>query len=373
MSMLQQGRTLVAAGVACAAAFAALAGPASAATFSNNTGILIPATGSGGLCPPSSTPAAPYPSDIAVTGLTGTVTDVDVTLTNYTHSFPADVMMLLVGPAGQTVELYRHAGGGAVTPVSDVTFTLDDEATGPIPTPIVPGTYMPTIAFDIGCGFPAPAPAGPYGTALSVFDGAAPNGTWSLYIVDVADVDTGDLEGWTLDIETTAATTCNGLPATIDKTGDNTGGLTTGTACTDVIVTGNGNDTIKGLGGNDAICSRGGNDSIDAGVGDDYVFSGGDNDTVGGAAGNDFVLGGFGNDSVNGGAGDDTVRGQYGDDTLNGGDGADTVIGGDGSDVLAGNAGAPDTCAGDYNGALAPTGIDRVTTNSGCEITVEVP
>ena len=69
-------------------------------------------------------------------GLTGTVTDVDVTLTNFTHTYPSDVEMLLVGPLGQTVELMRDTGDG--TSVSDVTFTLDDEATGPIPDPLSP-------------------------------------------------------------------------------------------------------------------------------------------------------------------------------------------------------------------------------------------
>ena len=152
--MLHQRRTLVAAGVACAAAFAALAGPASAATFSNNTGILIPGAGTGGPCTLLGSPAAPYPSDIAVTGLVGTVTDVDVTLTNFTHGFPGDVEMVLVGPAGQTVEIMRDTG--SMFDAIDVTLTLDDEATGPIPTPIVPGTYTPTIDNFTPWRFPRP-------------------------------------------------------------------------------------------------------------------------------------------------------------------------------------------------------------------------
>ena len=88
MSMLQQGRGLVAAGSRVRRRSPRSPGPASAATFSNNTGILIPATGTGGTCPGSESPAGPYPSDIAVTGLTGTVTDVDVTLTNSRMNSP---------------------------------------------------------------------------------------------------------------------------------------------------------------------------------------------------------------------------------------------------------------------------------------------
>src|SRR5689334_24815951 len=46
-------------------------------------------------------PASPYPSTIAVAGMTGVVTRVTVTLLGLTHPFPDDLDLLLVSPTGQ--------------------------------------------------------------------------------------------------------------------------------------------------------------------------------------------------------------------------------------------------------------------------------
>jgi len=61
--------------------------------FSNATSISIPALGS----------ATPYPSNILVSGLTGTITKVTVTLSGFSHTAPDDVDVLLVGPAGKSL------------------------------------------------------------------------------------------------------------------------------------------------------------------------------------------------------------------------------------------------------------------------------
>ncbi len=75
----------------------------------------------------------------------------------------------------------------------------NDPLTNDCPT----GTYKPTNYTGGGTeSFAAPAPAGPYGTALSVFDGTDPNGTWSLYVMDDRDDYGGSLSGWSLAIET---------------------------------------------------------------------------------------------------------------------------------------------------------------------------
>ena len=67
------------------------------------------------------------------------------------------------------------------------------------------GTYSPTDCPD-GSGndiFPGPAPAGPYGSALSVYNGVNPNGTWSLYAYDDITGDTGNIAGgWSIRITT---------------------------------------------------------------------------------------------------------------------------------------------------------------------------
>jgi len=94
------------------------------------------------------------------------------------------------------------AGGSA--DIMNVTLTFGDAAAGSLPdnTQIVSGLFKPTN-FGAGDTFPAPAPAGPYGSALSVFNETAPNGTWRLYVVDDASGDIGNINGgWTLRITT---------------------------------------------------------------------------------------------------------------------------------------------------------------------------
>ena len=181
----------------------AAAPAASALTFTNSTPITIPDMG----------PASPYPSPITVSGLTGTVSDVNATINSFSHTCPVDVSILLVGPGGQKTLLFSDAGGaidagGACLPgASGVTFTLDDEAATTYPCGANPsGTFKPTND-PTGCEsgpdvFPAPAPPGPYPVALTVFDGANPNGTWSLFVFDQSGGDMGTISGgWTLDLQ----------------------------------------------------------------------------------------------------------------------------------------------------------------------------
>lgn len=147
--------------------------------------------------------ATPYPSTIAVSGVTNDVTDVNVTITGWSHTWPSDVDVLLVGPGGQKVMLMSDAGLN--TPVDGVNVTFDDQATLPMSdAPIVSGSYRPTNHTDNICPddlFPAPAPAGPYGTVLSAFNGQNANGTWSLYVRDDCEFDIGSISGgWSLSL-----------------------------------------------------------------------------------------------------------------------------------------------------------------------------
>jgi subtilisin-like proprotein convertase family protein len=173
----------------------ALAGArsAQASTFSNPAPITIPDQG----------PATPYPSTITVSGLTGMVSDVNVTLTGFSHTFPSDVGVLLVGPTGANVVLMDGPDSG--NDVSNLTFTFDDAAASSLScgdVTLVSGTYQPNTCFPNDV-FPAPAPGGPYGGLLSVFNGTDPNGTWNLYVNDFATGDSGSISGgWSLDITT---------------------------------------------------------------------------------------------------------------------------------------------------------------------------
>jgi hypothetical protein len=203
---IRVGAAFVAAALVCALAPAA----ASAASFSNTSPITInDFPGSGCATGPTSGTASPYPSQIEVSGLGTPASDVNATITGYSHTFPDDVRMLLVGPHGQTADLMDEVGGGGGVSgggVSDLTITFDDAAADPVPNVVVSGTFKPTQAAG-GCGlgptddFPTPAPANPYGIDLAGFNGTDPNGTWSLYVVDDANADSGSISGgWSLDI-----------------------------------------------------------------------------------------------------------------------------------------------------------------------------
>jgi subtilisin-like proprotein convertase family protein len=182
---------------------AAMAVPAGAATFSNPAAITIPA---------GPAAATPYPSPIAVSGLSGTVTAVTVTLNGVSHTFPDDIGVLLVGPAGQSVMLMHDVG--ADLNISGISLTFDDAAAGSLPnsTQIAAGTYKPTVgtaAMSEGLTGPPPAPAppAPTGTAMSVYNGTSPNGTWNLFVYDDTSTDSGSISGgWTLNITTNAPT-----------------------------------------------------------------------------------------------------------------------------------------------------------------------
>ena len=153
--------------------------------------------------------ANPYPAPIEVAGATDTISGLTVTLSGFSHAFPEDVDVLLVGPSGANAVLMADVGGG--NRVRDLTLTFDDAATAALPDRgrIASGTFLPSVGTDRGggecCGFQggAPAPSPPYGTALSGFEGTDPNGEWNLFVFDDSAGDAGQIaQGWSLLIET---------------------------------------------------------------------------------------------------------------------------------------------------------------------------
>jgi hypothetical protein len=156
-------------------------------TFSNPGAIAIPSLGS----------ATPYPSAINVAGLTGKIADVNVSLLGFTHTFPDDVDVLLVGPAGQKMILMSDVGGS--NNVNGINLLFDDSA-GSLSNngQLVSGTFKPTNS-GTGDTFAAPAPGSPYSSTLSVFNDTVPNGVWKLFVVDDQSTDTGGFAGgWSL-------------------------------------------------------------------------------------------------------------------------------------------------------------------------------
>lgn len=200
------GAVVLLAGIGTLAACAS-ASAAPVATFSNPQPISIPASGNG----------SPYPSTIVVSGLSGLITDVNVTIKSVSHTRPDDLAVVLVGPSGQALLL--QSGAGAAPDLVDVTTVFDDSAPSQLPNPTAwpSGSYKPT-GYYVADSFPAPGPgttyshpgpaAGGSATLGSTFTGTNANGTWRLYVGDFQAGESGSIVGgWSLQLQTTIADT----------------------------------------------------------------------------------------------------------------------------------------------------------------------
>ncbi|MDQ4134060.1 MAG: VCBS repeat-containing protein, partial [Actinomycetota bacterium] len=222
--------------------------PAGAVVFSNPTPITMPLPSIGQLYAFGN----PYPSNITVSGLSGTVSDVNVTLCGFSATFPSDANFLLMAPNGAHALIMADVGGNGGAegdqdpeqhdvPVSNINLTLDDQAANPLPadSALSAGTWRP-VDDDTGemplpgasepewDGFVPPAPSTSNNVALSTFNGGNPNGTWSLYSMDdwPAQESEGELVrptlncGWSIDINTGGGggpTTTTTLPGSGDE------------------------------------------------------------------------------------------------------------------------------------------------------------
>ena len=159
-------------------------------------------------------PAEAFPSTVEVTGAPTSGFKVTVTINALTHTFAADLDMVLVSPSGTQVMLMSDAGSGFDFMSTKVTF--DDAAVAAITEPasgaVFPsGSYRPTYV-SIGNDTLPGGPSGPYEDALSSFGGADPNGMWQLYVWDdglsdigaVGDNGAGE-SGWCVNITTSNA------------------------------------------------------------------------------------------------------------------------------------------------------------------------
>lgn len=128
-------------------------------------------------------PGAPATSTISVSGVSGNVTDLDVSI-NITHTWVGDIDATVAKGATSVLVIDNP---GAATPTAcgsgtdNMAITLDDEGTNPVETGPFPlaGTYTPN-------------------SPLSAFDGTAANGDWTLTITDGGLGDTGSLDSWAL-------------------------------------------------------------------------------------------------------------------------------------------------------------------------------
>jgi subtilisin-like proprotein convertase family protein len=170
--------------------------------------------------------SAPYGNSVTVSGSTRPVTDLNLTLAGFGHEYPDDVIVMLVGPRGQKAVVMADVGGSGT--VTDLNLTLDDEAAAALPdeTDLASGSFRPAD-YDTATAFPAPAPASTgAGSALSVFDGTDPNGTWQLFVADDAGSDVGSISrGWSLQITTPDVPAAPVFTAPANPSTDNDGAV----------------------------------------------------------------------------------------------------------------------------------------------------
>jgi hypothetical protein len=154
--------------------------------------------------------AETYPITNSVTGLTGNITDITVTLFGFSHENPDDLDIVLEGPNGETIVLMSDAGGS--TNIDNLTLTFSANASAAISNngPLTAGTFRPA---DYETGDNPLLNA-----SLTVFNGLNPNADWKLYIVDDATGSKGSLEGYRLTITTDTGATGNFSVTNISET-----------------------------------------------------------------------------------------------------------------------------------------------------------
>jgi serralysin len=114
-------------------------------------------------------------------------------------------------------------------------------------------------------------------------------------------------------------------------------------------------NVITGEVGENLIIAGDGRDTVNGGGSRDSIFGEAGDDILNGEDGVDYIVGGIGNDTINGGNHADEMYGQDGDDIMRGGNSFDTdiIVGGLGNDTIYGNSGQ-----GDYDLLYGNEGSD---------------
>lgn len=152
-----------------------------------------------------------YPSTINVSGILGTITSVSATVSNFGHTFPENVAMLLVSPTGQASYLMNDCGSDLSVSHLTLTFSQNTATQLPQNTIITNGTYLPSdYGFAIfpsnQLGAPSPPLPSVFKTNLNTFIGNSANGAWELFVADEDTLDSGYVSnGWSISIGVGAA------------------------------------------------------------------------------------------------------------------------------------------------------------------------
>ena len=189
-----------------------------ASTFSTATAVAIPDNSCTGATSP-----------ITVSGLPTSYSSNGITIKiNVTHTWDADVKILLESPTGELLAL-ANANGGSGDNFTNTIFS--DAATTNISAGVAPftGTYKP-----IGTNFTVCAFTTTKTTFASLGNGTInPNGVWKLRIYDQAATDAGTINNWQIDFPSYSTPSPNCGPVTSSATA-----VTIGNAATPTISAG---------------------------------------------------------------------------------------------------------------------------------------
>ncbi len=149
-------------------------------TFSNNTVYAIPDNNSAGVASPI-TVAGISPATLA----NGAIFSVRV---NITHTYDGDLIVALISPSGNTINLSNRRGGSGDN-FNNTIFSMS--AGTPIASGTAPfaGSYIPDASFNLLTG--------------------NANGLWQLKVSDVAGTDVGTINSWSLVLNNVVATQIN--------------------------------------------------------------------------------------------------------------------------------------------------------------------
>lgn len=140
--------------------------------------------------------ASTITSNITVSGMGTRLTSVDLT-TFITHTFAADLDITITSPAGTIVKLTTDNGAG-----NDDVFNGTNWNDKANPGGQVPYTTNNGLVTDHAYVNATPVLSLVPEQPLSAFLGEDPNGVWTISITDDLAINTGSLNGWTLNITT---------------------------------------------------------------------------------------------------------------------------------------------------------------------------
>ncbi len=168
-------------------------------SFSNLSAVAAVFSNGGNVTINDNTTGSPYPSDITVSGQSGTISSLTVSLSGFAHTYPEDVRLAIVGPTGTAVMLMDQVS--RTLPVSGLTLTFDDGAATSAFFLTGSGSYRPYSANSAAMTSPGPST---YTTTLSSFIGTNPNGVWHMYVEDLVGGDSGNISGgWSINMTIT--------------------------------------------------------------------------------------------------------------------------------------------------------------------------